>query len=53
LPDRTFMLFPKDGQMLLPEVVRWLDEQTWEVENVHMEKGRLDDVFRQVTAQNA
>ena len=53
LPDRTFMLFPKDGQMLLPEVVRWLDEKTWEVENVHMEKGRLDDVFRQVTAQNA
>jgi len=53
LPDRTFMLFPKEGQMLLPEVVRWLDEQTWEVENVHMEKGRLDDVFRQVTAQNA
>lgn len=49
LEDRTFMLFPKDGQMLLPEVVRWLDDKQWEVENIHLEKGRLDDVFRQVT----
>jgi len=47
--DRTFMLFPKDGQMLLPEVVRWLDDKQWAVENIHLEKGRLDDVFRQVT----
>ena len=49
LEDRTFMIFPKDGQMLLPEVVRWLDDKQWEVENIHLEKGRLDDVFRQVT----
>ena len=49
LEDRTFMLFPKDGQMLLPEVVRWLDDKQWAVENIHLEKGRLDDVFRQVT----
>ena len=49
LEDRTFMLFPKDGQMLLPEVVRCLDDKQWAVENIHLEKGRLDDVFRQVT----
>lgn len=49
LPDRSFMLFPQEGQMLLPEVVRWLDDKQWEVENIHLEKGRLDDVFRQVT----
>lgn len=49
LEDRTFMLFPKEGQMLLPEVVRWLDDKEWAVENIHLEKGRLDDVFRQVT----
>ena len=47
--DRTYMLFPENGQMLLPEVVRWLDEKQWAVENIHLEKGRLDDVFRQVT----
>lgn len=53
MEDRTFMLFPKEGKMQLPEVVRWLDGQKWEVENVHLEKGRLDDVFRQVTATGA
>ncbi|GAA6134458.1 ABC transporter ATP-binding protein [Oceaniserpentilla sp. 4NH20-0058] len=47
--DRTYMLFPQNGEMLLPEVVRWLDNQQWAVENIHLEKGRLDDVFRQVT----
>lgn len=47
--DRTYMLFPQNGEMLLPEVVRWLDDKQWAVENIHLEKGRLDDVFRQVT----
>ena len=49
LGDRTFMLFPEAGQMLLPQVVRILDEKEWEVENLHLEKGRLEDVFRYVT----
>ncbi len=53
LADRSFMLFPQNGQMLLPEVVRWLDDKQWEVENIHLEKGRLDDVFRQVTRAQA
>ena len=53
LGDRTFMLFPKDGAMWLPEVVRWLDDRNWVVENIHLEKGRLDDVFRQVTAEES
>lgn len=53
LEDRSFMLFPHNGQMLLPEVVRWLDDKHWEVENIHLEKGRLDDVFRQVTRAQA
>ncbi len=49
IQERKFMLFPQDGQMLLPEVVRWLDTKNWQVENLHLEKGRLEDVFRQVT----
>lgn len=49
IQERKYMLFPQDGQMLLPEVVRWLDTQKWQVENLHLEKGRLEDVFRQVT----
>jgi ABC-2 type transport system ATP-binding protein len=50
LEDRTYMLFPTGGKMQLKNVVRWLDKENWEVENVHLEKGRLDDVFRQVTS---
>jgi len=49
LEERKYMLFPLGGQMLLPEVVRWLDKQNWQVESLHLEKGRLEDVFRQVT----
>lgn len=49
IEERKYMLFPRSGQMLLPEVVRWLDKQGWQVESLHLEKGRLEDVFRQVT----
>ena len=52
LEDRTYMIFPVNGQMLLPQVVRFLDEKNWEVENLHLEKGRLEDVFRNVTEQS-
>jgi ABC-2 type transport system ATP-binding protein len=48
--ERRFTLFPYKGAMLLPQVVRWLDSMAWDVENLHIEKGRLEDVFRQVTA---
>ncbi len=47
---RSFMLFPDNGAMLLPEIVRFIDQQGWQVENLHIEKGRLEDVFRQVTS---
>jgi len=47
---RSFTLFPQDGAMLLTQLVRWLDNKAWQVENLHVEKGRLEDVFRQVTA---
>jgi len=47
---RSFTLFPMDGAMLLTQLVRWLDNKAWQVEHLHVEKGRLEDVFRQVTA---
>ncbi|OUR70369.1 multidrug ABC transporter ATP-binding protein, partial [Bermanella sp. 47_1433_sub80_T6] len=36
---RSFTLFPMDGAMLLTQLVRWLDEKAWQVENLHVEKG--------------
>lgn len=52
LGERQYMLFPVDGTMQLPHIVRFLDEQNWPVENLHLEKGRLEDVFRQVTSRH-
>lgn len=49
IEQRSFMLFPNQGEMHLRDLVRLLDEKQWPVENLHVEKGRLDDVFRQVT----
>lgn len=49
LDDMSFVLIPEQGKMCLPQVVRFLDEKQLAVENLHIEKGRLDDVFRQVT----
>lgn len=51
--DSEFLIFTQDGKMLLPEVVRFLDEKQWAVETIHVEKGRLEDVFRQVTNQSS
>lgn len=49
--DSEFLIFTQDGKMRLPEVVRFLDEQQWAVDTIHVEKGRLEDVFRHVTKQ--
>ncbi len=47
--QRCFVIFPEGGKNILPSVIRLLDEHQWSVTNVHLEKGRLDDVFRNVT----
>ncbi|EAT12137.1 ATP-binding cassette domain-containing protein [Bermanella marisrubri] len=52
LGERQYMLFPENGSMQLPQLVRFLDENKWPVENLHLEKGRLEDVFRQVTSRH-
>jgi ABC-2 type transport system ATP-binding protein len=43
------MAFPENGQMILPALAQYLELQHWPVDNLHVEKGRLDDVFRDVT----
>jgi len=49
IDERTFVLLPVDGAMRLPEVVRFVDGKQWPLSNIHLEKGRLEDVFRDVT----
>lgn len=42
-------IFPEAGKSVLKQVNELIHSQDWEVEELHVEKGRLDDVFRQVT----
>ncbi len=42
-------IFPETGKSVLKQVNQLIHAQDWEVEEFHVEKGRLDDVFRQVT----
>ncbi len=42
-------IYPEVGSTVLRQVNQLIHSQDWEVEEFHVEKGRLDDVFRQVT----
>ena len=42
-------IYPETGKTVLKQVNELIHSQDWEVEEFHVEKGRLDDVFRQVT----
>ncbi|MES2403310.1 MAG: ABC transporter ATP-binding protein [Pseudomonadota bacterium] len=47
--DGRVTVFPRDGGDIFPVVVKLLEEQRVRVEELQLERGRLDDVFRQVT----
>ncbi len=42
-------IYPETGKTVLKQVNELIHSQDWDVEEFHVEKGRLDDVFRQVT----
>ena len=44
-----FQIYPKDGQSLVATVSQAAREHRWKVEELHVERGRLDEVFRSVT----
>ncbi len=41
--------FPRDKQMVLPAVSELADNYSWKVQELHLEAGRLDEVFRDIT----
>ncbi|HUO83397.1 MAG TPA: ATP-binding cassette domain-containing protein [Gammaproteobacteria bacterium] len=41
--------FPKDGALVLPAVSELAARERWEVLELHLESGRLDEVFRDIT----
>ncbi|MGH8125664.1 MAG: ABC transporter ATP-binding protein [Rhodanobacteraceae bacterium] len=47
--DARVTVFPREGQRIFHAVVKLLDEQRVRVDELQLERGRLEDVFRQVT----
>lgn len=46
-------LFSKDGESILQPVNALIQQQGWDIEEINVESGRLDDVFRQITEGEA
>ncbi|MGH8153741.1 MAG: ABC transporter ATP-binding protein [Rhodanobacteraceae bacterium] len=47
--DGRTTAFPREGRDIFPVVVKLLAEQRLRVEELQLERGRLEDVFRQIT----
>ncbi|WP_454063805.1 ABC transporter ATP-binding protein [Candidatus Nitrospira salsa] len=45
-----FRIFPERGRWIIAEVGQCAREQQWEVAELHVERGQLDEVFRSLTA---
>ena len=50
-PDGTdaWLVFPGDGQVVLPKILTEAQSRSWDITHLHVEPGRLDDVFRTIT----
>lgn len=44
-----FLVVPSAGQMILPDVAAMLEDNKWRFDELHAERGRLDEVFRTLT----
>ncbi len=49
LGSPAYRVFPDEGASILQPVSKFVTEKNWEIEEIHLEKGHLDDVFRNVT----
>jgi len=49
----TYAIFPQAQRVILPEVTRFLEDNHIEFSEVFAERGRVDEVFRQVTLGEA
>ena len=45
----TYVLFPRERAPIVHTISDHAHEKGWEVEHLHVESGRLDDVFRKIT----
>ncbi len=50
LEDGRVVVFPKAGKSIAAEILATAQEKKWTVSDIKVDEGRLDDVFRQITA---
>lgn len=46
---RAITAFPRDGGVLLPQITELAARHHWRLDELHLEGGRLDEVFRDIT----
>ncbi|ABC31766.1 ABC-type multidrug transport system, ATPase component [Hahella chejuensis KCTC 2396] len=51
--DATYLLYASSGAAPLHAVNQLIHSHNWDVEELHVERGRLDDVFRRLTMEAA
>ena len=42
-------IYPDNGQWILPEIGQFARDQRWDVQELYLDRGQLDDVFRLLT----
>jgi len=45
----SYQVFPNQGESIIADISTLAREQQWSVTEMHVERGRLDEVFRQLT----
>jgi ABC-2 type transport system ATP-binding protein len=43
--------FPRTGQFLFSAITELANQRSWEIKDMKIESGRLDEVFRQITTE--
>jgi ABC-2 type transport system ATP-binding protein len=42
-------VFPRDGRPIVSDLSQHIRSRQWEIDELHVEEGRLNDVFRAMT----
>jgi ABC-2 type transport system ATP-binding protein len=51
--NRGFRVYPVQGQQITAELSQAIRNQGWQIDSLYAENGRLDEVFRTITVNNA
>lgn len=49
----SYQVFPQANRSIIGEISQYARQQQWEVEELHVDKGQLDEVFRTITTTAA